>query len=124
MPEISVDPITQGKFKIRQHEFKMAEEQFLKALKNNPKSVEALYLLAQCQRNLYRFEEALDSARKALELDPINPEGLYELCETYRRMGNQIKALEIAKKMDALPQAKKIFDTKKLVSIIQSTIKK
>src|SRR3989304_1644506 len=91
---------------------------FLKALKNNPKSVEAQYLLAQCQRNLYRFEEALDSARKALELDPINPEGLYELCETYRRMGNQTKALEIAKKMDALPQAKKIFDTKKLVSII------
>ncbi|MFW9929718.1 MAG: tetratricopeptide repeat protein [Candidatus Thorarchaeota archaeon] len=124
MVEIEVDPITQGRYYIKKHEFKRAEEEFLKAIENDSKNVEALWLTSQCRRNLYRMEEALDAASKAVQYGPENPDALYELTQVYRAMGDPENALKIAKKMNSIPACQKVFDTEKLISIIQNNIKK
>ncbi len=120
--EIKVDPVTQGKFYIKKHEFKRAEEQFLIATKEDPKNVEALWLTSNCRRNLYRYDEALESALEATKHGPEDPDALYELTQLYRAMGQPAKALEIAKKMNSNPACKKIFDTEKLVKIIENSL--
>ena len=122
MVEIEVDPVMLGKTYIKKHEFKTAEEEFLKVVTKNPKNVEAWYLIAQCRRHLYRLEDALVAAQKAIEYEPNDPEALYELCEVYRQMGEHNKALEIAMKMDTLPVAQKLFDTKKLIDVIKKNM--
>ena len=122
MVEITVHNMAHGKTYIKKHEFKTAEEEFLKVVEKNPKSTEAWYLIAQCRRHLYRLEEAFTAAQKAIEYEPNNPEALYELCEVYRQMGEHNKALEIAMKMDTLPAAQKLFDTKKLIEVIKKNL--
>ncbi|OLS22911.1 MAG: hypothetical protein HeimC3_28540 [Candidatus Heimdallarchaeota archaeon LC_3] len=120
--EIKVDPITQGKFYIKKHEFKSAEEQFLIATKRDPKNVEALWLTSNCRRNLYKYDEAIETALEATKYGPEDPDALYELTQLYRAMGQPAKALKIAEKMNNIPACQKIFDTEKLVKIIQNSM--
>ena len=87
MVEIEVDHVTQGKFYIKKHEFKSAEEFFQKALEVDPKNIEALWLTSLCRRNLYRYEEALESVLEATKHYPEDPDALYELTQVYRAGG-------------------------------------
>ncbi|MHA1982849.1 MAG: hypothetical protein ACW967_00745 [Candidatus Hodarchaeales archaeon] len=123
MVDIQVDPVTQGKFYIKKHEFKSAEEFFLKATNENPQNVEALWLISQCRRNLYRFDEALEAAVEAVNHGPEDPDALYELTQVYRGMGKPEKALEVAKKMKSIPECQKMFDVDKLIKIIENSMK-
>jgi Flp pilus assembly protein TadD len=54
----------------RRHEYAQAVEEFQKALAEEPKHVESLYLLASCLARLDREDEAISYARKAVALAP------------------------------------------------------
>ncbi len=54
------------------HDWKGAEESFLKALSLRPRQVEAVYRYSQLLTALGRFDEALVLARRAENLDPVS----------------------------------------------------
>ncbi|MHA2363637.1 MAG: tetratricopeptide repeat protein [Candidatus Hodarchaeales archaeon] len=114
-PLESVSFMEQGKFKIKQHEFKLAEEAFLKEVAQNPNNAEAWFLITACRKKLYRFDEALEPIEKAVEVEPANPDYLYELALTYKSIGKIDKALETVRKLGSLTQDR--YDTKKLLEL-------
>jgi len=59
-----------GTFHEYRHQYAQAIEEFQKALKEEPKHVESLYLLASCLARMDRQEEAIPYARKAAALMP------------------------------------------------------
>ena len=124
MTEITVDPLTQGKYYIKKHEFKRAEEEFLKEIEKNPQSVEGWYLIAYCRRTLYRYEDALEAAEKAVKFGPENPDALFELTQVYRNMGKPDEAMKLAIKMETIEECRKAFNLDKLKEMIQKDIEK
>jgi hypothetical protein len=59
-----------GTFHEQRHQYAQAIEEFRKALNEEPKHVESLYLLASCLARIDREEEAIAYARKAAALMP------------------------------------------------------
>jgi tetratricopeptide (TPR) repeat protein len=62
-----------------------AEEEFQRALKANPRSIEVLTELAELERSQWKFAEAITYYTQAEQLDPLNSEIAYGLgvCYTY-----------------------------------------
>jgi protein O-GlcNAc transferase len=62
-----------------------AEEQFQRALKANPRSIEVLIELAELERSQWKFAEAITYYTQAEPFDPLNSEIAYGLgvCYTY-----------------------------------------
>ena len=120
-PNNSVSRMELGKFKIKQNEFKTAENAFLEEVKNNPSNHEAFFYIGFCRKRLYRIDEAVEPLEKALSLNPSDPDYLYELALTYRAVKNREKAIATAKKLQALDQKRISADEiKKLIDIVNS----
>jgi protein O-GlcNAc transferase len=62
-----------------------AEEEFQRALKVNPRSIEVLTELAELERSQWKFAEAITYYTQAEQFDPLNSEIAYGLgvCYTY-----------------------------------------
>jgi tetratricopeptide (TPR) repeat protein len=99
-----VPPMELGKFKLRQHEFQLAEKAFLKEIEKNPDNDEAWYYLGYCRKRLFRVEEALEPLKKAYKLNDSVPDYLYDLASTYIAVGLPEKGKEIAKKLKDMDQ--------------------
>ena len=103
-PQDSVSPMELGKFKIRQHEFKLAEAAFLQETKDNPSNHEAWFYIGFCRKRLYRIDEAVQPFEKALSLKGDDPDYIYEMALTYRAVKMNEKAVEMAKKLQSMDQ--------------------
>jgi tetratricopeptide (TPR) repeat protein len=64
-----------------------AEEEFQKALKGNPHSIESATELAELKRSQSKFDEAIDYYTRAEQIGPMNYEIAYGLgaCYTYKQ---------------------------------------
>lgn len=123
-PIDSVSPMEKGKFKIRQHEFKLAERSFLEEIKNNPNNHEAWYYIGFCRKSLYRIDEAVEPLEKAIALNGSEPEYLYEMALTYRAVHQHDKAVETAKKLESLDQKRfSAEQVKQLIELVSSSAK-
>ena len=112
----SVAPMELGKFKIRQHEFKLAEEAFLKEVNQNPENHEAWFYIGFCRKRLYRVEEAVEPFEKAVNLFPSDPDYLYELALSYRTVRRHSDAFDAAKKLKNLSQTR--FTAEKVEELV------
>ena len=110
-----------GKFKIKQNEFKTAENAFMEEIKRNPNNHEANYYIGFCRKRLYRIDDAVEPLEKALSLNPSDHDYLYEIALTYRAVKKNVKAIETAKILQALDQTKISADEiQKLVDKVNS----
>lgn len=120
-PIDSVSPMELGKFKIKQHEFKLAENAFMEEVKNNPKNHEAWFYIGFCRKRLYRIDEAVEPLEKALALNDKDPDYLYEMALTYRAVKKHDKAIETANKLQALTQKRFSSEqVKQLLDLVNS----
>ena len=117
----SVSQMELGKFKIKQHEFKLAENAFLEEVKKNQKNHEAWFYIGFCRKRLYRIDEAVEPLEKALTLNDKDPDYLYEMTLTYRAVKKHEKAIETAKKLQALSQTRFSADqVNQLIELVNS----
>lgn len=120
-PIDSVSPMELGKFKIKQHEFKSAENAFLEEVKKNPKNHEAWFYVGYCRKRLYRIDEAVEPFEKAVSLNAKDPDYIYELALTYRAVKKHEKAIETAKKLQVMDQKRFSVDqVKQLLDLVNS----
>lgn len=121
-PIDSVSPMEKGKFKIKQHEFKQAEQAFMEETKKNPDNHEAWYYIGFCRKRLYKIDEAVEPLEKAIRLNDKVPEYLYEMALTYRAVRQHTKAIDTAKKLQELEQDKYTTEqVSQLVQLVSST---
>jgi tetratricopeptide (TPR) repeat protein len=116
-PIDSVSLMERGKFKINQHEFKLAEQAFLEEAKANPKNHEAWFYIGFCRKRLYRIDEAVAPFEKAIELKSDDPDYLYEMALTYRAVKMHDKAINTAKTLQKLDQ--KRFSVDQVIQLIE-----
>ena len=120
-PIDSVAPMDLGKFKIKQHEFKLAEQAFMEEVKQRPDNHEAWFYIGFCRKRLYRIDEAVEPLEKALSLNAKDPDYLYEMALTYRAVKQNEKAVETAKKLQVLEQKRfSPEQVKQLVELVSS----
>ncbi len=120
-PIDSVPPMELGKFKIKQHEFKLAEQAFLEEIKHHPDNHEAWFYIGFCRKRLYRIDEAVEPFEKALLLNASDPDYVYELALTYRAVKKHDKALATAKKLKFMNQKRFNADQiKQLIDLVSS----
>jgi len=79
-----------------------AEEEFQKALKANPRSVEVLTELADLERSQLKFDEAISYYMQAEQLEPLNYEIAYALGVCYTYTEDYPRAIEWHQKAVAL----------------------
>jgi tetratricopeptide (TPR) repeat protein len=79
-----------------------AEEEFQKALKANPRSIEVLTELAELKRSQMKFDEATTYYTKAEQFDPSNYEIAYGLGVCYTYTQEYPRAIEWLQKAVAL----------------------
>ena len=79
-----------------------AEEEFQKALKANPRSVEVLTELADLERSQLKFDEAISYYMQAEQLEPLNYEIAYGLGVCYTYTEDYPRAIEWHQKAVAL----------------------
>jgi len=79
-----------------------AEEEFQKALKANPRSVEVLTELADLKRSQMKFDGAISYYTQAEQLDPLNYEIAYDLGVCYTYTQEYPRAIEWLQKAVAL----------------------
>ncbi len=75
--------IALGKLYLSDDRFSTAEEAFQRIIKTNPKSKEALVLLAKSLRAQNKMEAALDTLLEAAIADPADPEPLFQAALIY-----------------------------------------
>ncbi len=120
-PIDSVSPMELGKFKIKQNEFKSAENAFLEEIKQNPENHEAWFYIGFCRKRLYKIDEAVEPFEKALSLSENDPDYLYELALTYRAVKKNKEAIETAKKLQSINQKRYSADQiNKLLELVSS----
>ncbi len=91
-----------GEAAVAQEKPTEAEEEFLAALKANPRSVEALTALGELKRAQSRFDEAIEYYSRAAEAGPFSYDVGYGLgaCYTYKR--DYPRAIEYLRRAVAL----------------------
>ena len=120
-PIDTVSHMELGKFKIKQHEFKMAEKAFLEEVKQNPINHEAWFYIGFCRKRLYRIDEAVEPLERAIALNEKDPDYLYEMTLTYRAVRKHDKAIETAKKLEKLNQKRfSAEQVKQLVELVNT----
>lgn len=113
-PEIP--PMQLGKFKLRQHEFPMAEKAFLREVELNPENHQAWYYIGFCRKRFFKVHEALEPFKKAVKLDDSVPDYLYDLATTYFAVGLPEKGKEMAMKLKKMDQ--KRFSQEKIDKLL------
>jgi tetratricopeptide (TPR) repeat protein len=80
----SLDKINAAATHILREEYVEAEELLTKALKENPKSEDALFYRSKCYYALKRLKDALADCNELLKINTANAEGYYlrALCKT------------------------------------------
>lgn len=99
-----VSPMELGKFKLRQHEFPMAEKAFLQEVGLNPQNDVAWYYIGYCRRRLFKMKEALPAFEKAYSLNSTVPDYLYDLATTYLSVREIEKGKSIAQELQKMNQ--------------------
>ena len=89
--------ILKGKIYMNLNKFEQSLESFLRSKKLGEQSIEILYGLGRCYKELFQFEEALNYYKKALQLEP-NAKSHFLLAKCLYSMGKKEDAIQIYNK--------------------------
>ena len=89
--------VLKGKIYLNLKEFQKSLNCFLRCIKLGEKTLEILYGIARCYKELYQFDDALKYYNKALELDP-SAKSYYLFAKCLYSMGKKEYAIEIYNK--------------------------
>lgn len=95
--------VNMGGVYLQESNYKMAIEEFRKAIALNPNEVSAYHNLALAYANMGKFEDAIGTYKKSIEIDPRMPEAYFNMANLYRTIDKK-EAIRLYKKaMDIQP---------------------